>query len=107
MSKYTKALDAIAEQAGKQADALITQVRRELLIPYCDRTGLRFTAGMGSWSFDKKGITYGSWDADFPPPRVPKRLYEFLQSGYPTNPHYNDCGSMMLDYTPLSWKDEA
>lgn len=105
MNQYIKALDAISDEAQKKADALIAHVRETLLIPYCNRTGLRFTAGMGSWSFDKKGVTYGDWDEDFPPPKISKTLYDFLKSGYPTNSNYNDCGSMMLDYAPPNWKD--
>ena len=105
MNQYIKQIEAISAEAEMKADGLIALVREKLLIPYCDRTGLRFTSGMGSWSFDKKGVTYGDWDADFPPPKIPKTLYDFLTSGYVTNPQYNDCGSMMLDYTPANWKD--
>lgn len=104
MSKYLKILEQIQADAIRKQDNLIAAVRAELLVPYCNRAGLRFTAGMGSWSFDKPN-RYGSTDwfsYNEPPPRIPKTLLAFLrQHAIDCN---NDLGSLMQDYTPPNYR---
>lgn len=102
---HLKAIDKIEHRAAAEVDKVIEQARLDLIIPYCNRYGMRFTAGMGSWSFDKKGQYLGDWldRADFP--RMSNALWEFLRAPYPFN-RMNDLGSMTPDYTPLNWKGD-
>lgn len=99
-------IEAIRDKADKDQDAVIADVRRDLLIPYCNRTKLRFTAGMGSWSLDKPGPygndqTYLHYGGEFPG-RMPKALNAFLHERSTFS--NNDLGSLMLDYTPPGWR---
>lgn len=105
MSKYLKRIEAARAEADKVMQAVIDQVRIDLLIPYCNRTKLRFTAGMGSWSFDKANLWKTEqvyWGrCDKLPGRIPSTLYDFLHEDAVTS--QNDLGSLMEDYTPPGW----
>ncbi len=82
----------------KEIEAIADVVRNKYVIPYCDRTGLRFT-GMGSWSFDGKGKHIGDWDSKG---QLPQRLDNLLHTG--TVNTRTDLAMMMEDYTPKGWK---
>lgn len=104
MNKYLSTLEAIAERVDREQDALIAAVRNDLLVPFCNRTGMRFTAGMGSWSFDKldrygfrQYLHFGD-----PIPGIPKTLSDFLHKDALLS--RNDLGSLMQDYTPPNYR---
>jgi hypothetical protein len=114
-NKYTDEIERIREAAETAQDVVIAKVRVELLIPFCERTGLRFTAGNGTWSFDKRdkyGVQqhYGTDDVDLYRKRgplltafkMPLTLAQFLQENHVGS--LNDLGSLMEDYTPANWK---
>lgn len=98
MNKIERQLDRLARQFEREADKLIAEARQKYVIPFCDRTGLRFTAGMGSWSFDN-----GHGDYKNLPEELPKRLGDVLSAEYPLN-RCNDVGSLMESYTPKNYK---
>lgn len=98
MRTFQKAIEAAHAQCEKACDAAIADVRTRLVIPYCDRHGCRFIAGMGGWNFvwpDGRRATHEEW-SDV---RLPKRMCDALCTDYPLS-RSNDCGSMMADYTP-------
>lgn len=106
-SRHLRALDALRAQTEKSEERLIAEARAALLIPFCDRTGFRFTAGMGTWSFDKKdkrghSVDIAGWDTPSLK-RLPAGLLAFLQSDSVCYRN-NDLGSLMEDYTPKGWK---
>jgi hypothetical protein len=110
MPNYLKQVERIMEEANARQDAVIAEVRRTLLIPFCDRKGWRFTAGMGSWSFDfSKPVNFadslGGWDQEECKRLIPKQLLEFLQTDATTC--NNDLGSLMEDYTPSNYKPKG
>lgn len=74
--------------------AAADDIRTRIVIPYCERTGMRFKAGMGSWSFDHptKGYQFNE-DA---PKYVREPLGDELLSR-------QDIGSVILDYTPKGY----
>lgn len=102
---YKLALNELQKQTDRALDALCDAIRAEYVVPYCDRHGYRFTAGMGSWSFTRSnGPEYrqhiGSWNDEL----LPKALRTVLQLDHFTS--NNDLGSMMQDYTPPNWKGD-
>jgi hypothetical protein len=95
--------EQVRKQAERALDELCEQLRAEFVVPYCDRRGYRFTAGLGSWSFDRPNgpperRQIGGWNDEL----LPKTLREVLRMDYFTD--NNDLGSMMEDYTPPNWK---
>lgn len=103
-NRYLSQVDAIRARTDAETDKVIDAVRADLLIPFCERTGLRFTSGMGSWSFDKRdryGVRqyYGAGDAI--PGRIPRMLIDFL--GELSVVCNNDLGSLMQGYTPSTY----
>ncbi len=104
-AQLTQALDRLQASIRAQEDTIIAQVRAKYVIPYCDRYGLRFTAGMGSWSFDNGKTGYyeihiGGWSN---PHELPKRIWDCLNRSLPSNPG-QDLGSVMEDYTPKNYR---
>lgn len=106
MTKFLQAIDRIRADADKRTEAVIASARLALLVPYCERTGMRFTAGMGTWSFDYWD-RYGThqfisdWD-ELKTKRIPRGLYNFLCELDVTS--RNDLGAVMEDYTPSTYK---
>lgn len=104
-----KAIDRIALQAEKELAKLIAEARAKYVVPFCDKHGCRFSAGMGSWSFHGGDLPHGGyWDEGYlsgsAAERIPKRLYAVLSAEYPLNRN-NDCGSLMESYTPANYRD--
>lgn len=105
MNKYLKRHEELRDRWTTQENALIDAIQHDLLIPFCNRTGLRFTAGMGTWSFDKpnRWNTGKDWyGSDHKPPGISKTLYDLLREGSACR--LNDLGSLMQDYTPPNYK---
>ena len=95
--------DQIRARADRQTQALCDQIYARYVVPFCDRTGLHFSSGMGSWSFhhrDGRSMDEGSRDEGMP--KMPKRLLSYLIVEDPTS--RNDLGSIMGSYTPLTYK---
>lgn len=101
MIALQKAIEREQARYEKAVDALIDAARTKYVIPYCERTGREFVAGMGGWGFhganDSANDTISGWNSD----RLPKRLREVLETDY--GMHQNDCGSMMEDYKPTTY----
>lgn len=105
MNKYEKALDELYHRTRCEEERIVAQVRQELLIPYCNRTGLRFRGGSGSWSFDKWcrdgwRRVYSMYET---PPRIPKALLWFMRTE--SILYRTDLGEGMENYTPPGWKE--
>ena len=99
MNKLERKFDQLARALEREADKAMAEARTKYVIPFCDRTGMRFIAGMGSWSFDKPGCeSIGSWNSE----DLPKRLRDVLTVEYPIG--RCDAGSLMADYTPKNYK---
>ena len=104
-SKYERALDRARRDADIWQDRVAVQARKDLVIPFCEKHGYKFVAGMGSWSFHREHGSeqrkqIGSWNEDL----LPKRLREVLQlDAIDCN---NSLGSLMPDYTPKNWRTE-
>lgn len=99
-----KELERLLDQYNAGTAQLIDAIRSKYVIPYCERTGMRFRAGNGSWSFDNgKGKYMGEWrDAS---EDLPKRMYELLVTEVAVS--RNDLGSLMADYTPTTYKERT
>jgi hypothetical protein len=94
-------LNTAADQYSTRLNEIGEQVRRELIIPFCDRTGYQFSAGMGSWSFHKDGKMLSDWDDSNVGNGVkglPKKIYDALHAETLFN---NDLGSLIEDYKPV------
>lgn len=99
-SELSKALNVAARECERKCDVAIEYARKKYVIPFCEKHGCKFIAGMGSWSFHGGSIgQMGGWCDD----RLPKRLLAVLRNEHPLN-HNNDCGSLMADYVPTNYK---
>lgn len=91
--------ERIRVQAEKQVHALAEEIRARYVVPFCDRTGMNFSAGMGSWSFhDQKGRSIGTTYADWGLKPLPKRLRAALEIDAPG--FNQDIGSLIPSYFP-------
>lgn len=54
MSEYTKEVRQAKEAFDEKLEHLAYQFRKSILIPFCKRNGLEFTAGMGRYFFSIK-----------------------------------------------------
>lgn len=93
--KLAKVVKKLDDQYDKAFYALAKRVRDEHVVPFCNRTGLRFKSGMGGWTF------YRGPD-DWPERKPPKRLDAMLSEGHIDG--YQALGSMMDDYTPPNYR---
>ena len=59
-------LERIQAEADRATDALAERVRVEIIAPICERHGLEFISGMGSYSFADRGAGYFSTGRHFP-----------------------------------------
>ena len=102
MSKaLQKRLDALADVYEAECDKIIAEAREKYIIPFCNKTGYKFIAGMGGWNFYGNGETLGEWEAITG--KIPKRVYQApTMAAY--NLNYNSVGSLMQDYTPPNYK---
>jgi hypothetical protein len=82
-SKYEKELFRIDRMYDSRVTELAERVRRDLVIPFCERYAVDFSAGMGSWSFHGTGKIEGNYLSDSQRergmPKLPKRLANALQ----------------------------
>lgn len=103
-NEMSKAIDRVAKAADIELDKIIEAARQKYVIPFCDKHGCEFSAGMGSWSFHGGRIGYGDgYLGRNDEKAIGKRLYAVLAMEYPLN-RMNDCGSLMRDYTPANFK---
>lgn len=72
---------------------IAAEARKKYIIPFCDKTGYCFYAGMGNWLFCDGVESLDCWDK-----RIPKRVLGALESGILYR--QNDLGSLMEDYDP-------
>lgn len=73
-----KALERAAAAYWAEVDRIAAALRARYVVPYCDRTGAKFSAGMGSYGFHGKNGEQmgGSWDIDVNEGRTPPaRVY--------------------------------
>jgi len=111
---------AIVEIVNRKQDAMASVIRTKVVIPYCEKHRLVFTAGMGTWVFfdtktsqqfnpgtdrrEKPGrpdTTEGDADEWFTEPtEEDTKLVEILD--YCFSNYRFAIGSMMEDYTPKS-----
>jgi hypothetical protein len=49
VSHYLNELAAINDRHAQEIDALAVKVRTEVILPYCEKHGYDFVAGMGTW----------------------------------------------------------
>jgi hypothetical protein len=110
VSKYARRLEKALEVYDKELEQVCNAVRADLLIPFCDRHALKFTAGMGSWGFDHpNGGTYGGmyggtygWPSRA---KLPKRLRDALELDAVSS--RNDIGSLVADYTSPGYREKV
>jgi hypothetical protein len=90
-------LQRISDAADAAEALVIAAIRSKYVIPFCNRKGWRFTAGMGSWSFDD-----GKGNYRFERDEIPARIYAMLWENSVTS--RNGIGALMADYTPANYK---
>jgi len=100
-SQASKALDVIASDCEQRVTVLLDSIRRELVIPFCERKGMKFSAGMGSWDFHTKD--HRKVMSPIERNGLPFIIFNTLRLEYPLNPTVQDIGSMMQGYTPRAW----
>lgn len=99
VTEYEKILQRGQAQLEKLTDKVCDDVRREHLIPFCDKKGVKFVSGMGSWAFyDSRGEVL--WNR-----QIPKRLLHLLEAS--TYSYHNSLGSFINDYTPKGFKEDS
>lgn len=77
----------------KEINSLAEQIRQKYVIPFCNKKNLRFTSGMGSFSFHKTNgdIVDVEWHGG-----LPKKLNDMLCESVMFG--RQDIGSFMYDY---------
>lgn len=95
MNKKLREARLTLEQAE---GSICEQARQQHVIPFCDKTGFRFLAGMGGWSFQKadRRIDSGA-ESNAGLWRLPKGLRSALDAELSNG---QCAGSIMRDYTP-------
>ena len=53
-AEINKKIFALTLKHDRALEKLALQVQKEVVIPYCRKRGLRFSAGMGTWTFRYK-----------------------------------------------------
>lgn len=103
-----KSLEQAQKAYWDQVGAIADRVRTELVIPFCDRKGWRFVAGMGTWNFVKpkakghEGVSI--WDEPTDAEgrrRFGVRLWNALQADVISG---QSLGSLIPDYTPPGYE---
>jgi phosphorylcholine metabolism protein LicD len=82
---------------------LANDIRNEVIVPFCDKHGLSFRSGMGTWILEGHGKVYASWDEDVHR-FMPKKLYEALTIPWHLGAR-QDLGALIQDYTPANYKE--
>jgi hypothetical protein len=88
---------AAHQQVHALEDGLCNMIRTDVLVPFCERKGWRFSAGMGSWSVIRPTGDYIDNES------LPKVLRYMLCAPSLANP-VQQLGSMIEGYTPTTWK---
>lgn len=91
-------LDRLARQYDREVDEALKRARIKYIVPFCDKHGLRFNSGMGSWSFHD---SEGRYDGDYGCVKIPKRVREVLECDLV---YRQDAGSMMTEYTTKTYR---
>lgn len=102
-TRATRAADVYCAAMGDLAES----IRQDLVIPFCERTGMRFCAGMGSWDFNGKGKSFAGWQerAELRARhRLGARLYDALTIEWGVGSGRQDVGSLIASYTPTTYK---
>jgi hypothetical protein len=78
-------------------EVAVEQYRQKVLIPYCEKYGVRFMSGMGGWVAENQlGEKYGEYfERNFP-----RYVLDVLECSLLSGQY---AGSMMDDYTPTGW----
>lgn len=92
---FQKALDKCAAAYDREITKLINDAHAKHVVPYCDKKGYAFTAGMGGFSFDDGKGRYLDRD------ELPKRLRAVVSAELLYQA--NDAGSLMPDYRPENY----
>jgi hypothetical protein len=91
-------LDRTAAAAERAEQVAVDAARVKYVIPFCDRTGYRLSAGMGSWSFHRDTGPQWSHMLNYHDEKhIPARVYAVMTA---ETSNGQDAGSMMQDYTP-------
>jgi hypothetical protein len=92
-------LAACEKQYDKSIEALCAEVRRQVVIPFCDKREWDFHAGNGTWVM---GPVYGDAaldnSSDYRDDKEFQDVAAILNEGIPLM--NNGVGSYMRDYTP-------
>jgi len=81
--QVARALEAAEARYWAEVDRIAEAVTRENVAPFCDRHGVRFRPGMGSWDFDgaaaedtprRPARAWASWDFSELPAKLAKVL---------------------------------
>lgn len=103
--KLQRDLDRLAILYGHSTDFLLEAARAEYLIPFCDKHGLKFCPGNGTWAFLLNGKLYAGsqmW-SNTSLDKIPKPLLAVLECEIP--PTRNHAGSLMREYTSPTYQD--
>ncbi len=90
-------LNRIAARADREEEKAIAAARLKYVVPFCDRTGYKLSAGMGSWSFHRGDDMLNTYDM------LPVRLRAVMEAETLTG---QSAGSLMQDYTPKNFNQE-
>jgi len=100
-----KQVDAAEAAYSKALDSIADQFRKEYIIPFCDRYGLKFQAGNGSWSFRREGKSIGAWG--YTDEGMPKLWPMFKKVNEIRLINSNDCILYRCAaYTPHNYKEQ-
>lgn len=64
--KLERQLEKLRARYERDAARVIAEAREKYVIPYCERHGLRFVGGMGTWCFRNAKRSWGA--LELPPP---------------------------------------
>lgn len=104
--QVARALEAAEARYWAEVDRIAEAVTRENVAPFCDRHGVRFRPGMGSWDFDgaeakdtprRPARAWASWDFSDLPANLGKVLDARTLEGHAL-------GAIAPGYTPPNFK---
>jgi len=86
------------ESYKETVDVLASFVRRTEVIPFCDKHGVQFRAGMGTWTLYDPKTQKSIWISTYRKNPEFVRLQKLLDTPVDGMDQY--LGSLMKDYTP-------
>lgn len=101
-----KTFDKINRERDAALERLAAVVMEQHVKPFCDRLGVKFCSGMGSWNFE-------GYETEPTPRRSARAMSDFDSADLPKTladllhlpiDHFNDLAALMDDYTPTSYK---